>query len=125
MSFVKPLKKFALRAISISALGRGTLWSCLKGRWVKVVQVVRVNQTLSSGTSRLRDFSAPGTQRVCLRSGAISKPRPVPDTKTRNEDINFGLHVTAPLSKHFVVCRFIFSHSPPKCQNVIVVFVRN
>jgi hypothetical protein len=37
-----------------------------------------------------------------LRSGAVSKPRPVPDTKTWNEDINFGLHVNAPLSKHFV-----------------------
>jgi hypothetical protein len=46
---------------------------------------------------------APGAQRLCLRSGAVSKPRPVPDTKTWNEDINFGLHVNAPLRKHFVV----------------------
>ena len=41
-------------------------------------------------------------QRLCLRSGAVSKPLPVPDTKSWNEDINFGLHVNAPLRKHFV-----------------------
>jgi hypothetical protein len=42
------------------------------------------------------------SQHLCLRSGAVSKPRPVPDTKTLNEDMNFGQHVTAPLKKHFV-----------------------
>jgi len=46
--------------------------------------------------------SQPCPQRLCLRSGAVSKPRPVPETKTWNEDINFGLHVNAPLRKHFV-----------------------
>ena len=43
-------------------------------------------------------------QRLCLRSGALPKLRPVHDTKTWNEDINFGLHVSAPLRKHFVGC---------------------
>jgi hypothetical protein len=34
---------------------------------------------------------------------------PCPRHKTLNEDINFGLHVTAPLKKHFVVGRAVSS----------------
>jgi hypothetical protein len=55
-------------------------------------------------------------QHLCLRSGALPKPRPVPDTKTLNEDMNFGQHVTAPLKKHFVpVAQLTFQ---PKCHSL-------
>ncbi|MDH4297932.1 MAG: hypothetical protein OEV74_16760, partial [Cyclobacteriaceae bacterium] len=47
-----------------------------------------------------------------FRNGGLSKPRPVPETKTLNEDNTYSLYVTPPLRKHFVgSCRVLLHTS--------------
>ncbi|MCX8489842.1 MAG: hypothetical protein ORN54_02120, partial [Cyclobacteriaceae bacterium] len=43
-----------------------------------------------------------GWQRLCFCSGALPKPRPVPEPKRDTKIKTYSLHVTAPLQKHFV-----------------------
>jgi hypothetical protein len=46
--------------------------------------------------------AAPGLQRLCLRSGGLSKPRPVPETKRGTKITLIAYTSPPPLRKHFV-----------------------
>jgi hypothetical protein len=77
-------KKFALRAINLFVtLGAGTVPRVARNRIEFILENCPRSTILKRHAKSSADtfLSAYWRQRLCLRSGAVSKPRPVPDTK--------------------------------------------